>query len=126
MDGFKEKIDDLDEQVQGIDTVLNKRITYSFSEIDSVKFQIDKLSDIARKFEILETKQQDVQMTVKNLKSSIPPSAEYMQADLSSLQKNYNKYKSDQITIISGIKDSLREQDVTENLRIMEDKILMR
>ena len=48
VDGFKEKIDDLNEQVQGIDTVLNKRITYSFSEIDSVKFQIDKLSDIAR------------------------------------------------------------------------------
>ena len=126
VNGFKEKITDLDEQIQGIDSVLNKRITYSFSEIDSVKFQVEKLSDIARRFEILETKQQDVQMTVQNLKSSIPPSAEHMQADLASLNRNYNKYKSDQLARINGIKESLREQDVTENLRIMEDKLMLR
>ena len=65
-------------------------------------------------------------MTVQNLKSSIPPSAEHMQADLASLNRNYNKYKSDQLAIINGIKESLREQDVTENLRIMEDKLMLR
>lgn len=44
---------------------------------------------------MLEAKQQDVTVQVKNIKSSIPPSAEHMQAELKALQKNYNKYKLD-------------------------------
>jgi hypothetical protein len=60
------------------------------------------------------------------LKSSIPPSAEHMQADLKSLNRNFQKYKNDQLVTIIEIKDLLKEQDVTENLHLMEDKILLR
>lgn len=60
VDGFREQIQEIEDLVQSNDQVINKRVTYCLAEIDGVKFSLDKLQDIARRFESLESKQQDV------------------------------------------------------------------
>ena len=68
----------------------------------------------------------DTTFEVKDLKASIPPSAEHMQKDIKDLQISYAKYKADMILTISDLQDQITKSNDMKNLNRLEDKLIIR
>ena len=54
-----------------------------------------QLNSLFQRTDATETKILDMNVLIKNLKDSIPPSAESMSSDIKKLEASLNQYKSD-------------------------------
>jgi hypothetical protein len=62
-----------------------------------------QLKSLFERVESVESKMLDTNFLVKDLKASIPPSADHMPKDIKDIQISYTKYKADMILTISDL-----------------------
>mmetsp|Transcript_6794 Transcript_6794/g.10953 ORF Transcript_6794/g.10953 Transcript_6794/m.10953 type:complete len:88 (-) Transcript_6794:1362-1625(-) len=73
-----------------------------------------------------ESKIADLNILAKELKQSIPPSAEHMEKDMKNIKLSFNKYKQEQVMVIVEIKEMIVRQNIQKNLQALEAKIIVR
>ena len=101
-------------------------MSYAIDEVDQIKYQMHQLKSLFERVEVVETKMLDTSFEVKDLKASIPPSADHMQKDIKDIQVSYAKYKADMILTISDLQDQITKSNDLKNLNKLEDKLIIR
>lgn len=72
-----------------------------------MKYQMNQLKSLFERVETSESKMLDISFMVKDLKNSIPPSADHLSKEIKDVQISYTKYKSDMATIIGDLTDQI-------------------
>lgn len=95
-------------------------------EIDQNKYMIDRIKGLQPRLEEVETKMQDTIVNMKDLRQSIPPSAEHMQESIKAIQINISKFKIENCSKFEDIEEQIRKSNDTKNLDKLKHQIITR
>jgi hypothetical protein len=84
------------------------------------------LKTLFERVESVEAKLLDTNFLIKELKASIPPSAEHMEKEIRDVSSNLQKFKIDIAASIGHLNEQIIKANDTKNLSALEDKMVAR
>ena len=78
MQNLTKSLEETNQTIEEHHKLLQKRMSYAIDEVDQIKYQMHQLKSLFERVEVVETKMLDTTFEVKDLKASIPPSADHM------------------------------------------------